>query len=397
MNSIIKNLVIIIVGIIILYSIIQYDTNESISEHNYYEKKGCYNSDTKFNRSVTISNDSNILDKCALIAKGIGDKVFGILNDKCLIGFGSELVKSNDCNNESIQVYEWKNNIIDIEYNINYPPYINLGIISKKLSSIGYSLIEINKVMKKYGKKFNLDESITNVLIKEALKYHDNSKKFYDDIILGNGYINAFKDGLKVNIIKVDKPITDNMLNLVYSKDDSLDTVLYKILMKVKLVYSLHYKIDNDLAHSKNIIFQILKRNNIKCNNIWNVSTFSDFINKDGVRDAIKKTLNITFIERDFNEVKQNVDLDSIKKINDINKTNDTNNKYDDHNWEEYCDLDVKGTKLVSSFKCVDDVGIRAMDDMCDNKQMPKPSGKCDSNNKSVNISALDKLIDIDS
>lgn len=247
-----------------------------------------------FQKKIVMPNEPNIIDKCSTIAKNFGNKIFGIKsNNTCLIGF-----KNN-----------YRTNIFTVfEYNKSYPPYINIGKLSRCISKKGYSLIKINKIIGKYNNKYANGKSTSKKLIDLAINYDGND--FYHDIIINMKYHDIFKDGFQIHMKQVDNTMDNNMFNLVYSKNDGTDTILYKILMKLKLIYNLNHWINNDIIHIRQIISQIIKHKNCDLN--WNIDMFNDLINQKcndkSIKDILQQVLRINFIAKDFNEIKNKCD-----------------------------------------------------------------------------------------
>lgn len=121
------------------------------------------------------------------------------------------------------------------EYNVNCTPYVNIF----KLTNLTVKNEKATKLIKK--------------LLKKSLKY-SSSKKFYNDVLIKHKSL--FYKNFNIDIVKCNKPIDFHILSIGYLKSDKVNTVLYKMLMKLKLVYGLDYTIkdmktlvDDDCTH----------------------------------------------------------------------------------------------------------------------------------------------------
>ena len=454
----IKNIIIIIVGIIIVVGLLQYDNDiiliekdDKADDYSFFQKDGstCGN---KYKRKVEFQNEPNIIEKCATIAKSVGNTLFGIKDNTCYISPESnsnsnstpesnsnstpESNSTSECSTKNqIKLFRWNqklkdnhknnrsssNDLIDIKYNINYPPYINLGkmstLLSNSNSNKNNSMLRVNMLLKKHSMKYGMDTKISpsSELINQAIKYTDG-EKFYNEIIIGKKYDQLFKEALGVNIIKVSYPIQSNLLTVGYLPNDKLDTILYKMLMKLKLVYSITLDVQNEISYIRNMIVQIAKRKGFYKEGMLDNVTFDSFLNTNKeLRHAIKTSLGFTFISykdehittdkspKLVNITKPDPRIQQLKEIrtfeletntntNTNTKTINDNKAYpSDYKWEEYCDLDQDQTKFSSALKCTDPTGLMVDDELC-TQNKPKLTNKCTK----FNLNNLDKIKDID-
>src|SRR5665647_3648335 len=109
---------------------------------------------------------------------------------------------------------EYFTNPYSIEYNVNYPSYINVAKLSMALhASPNYkSMLRTNILLKKKAKQYNISLTPTSDLINQSLIY-TNGQEFYDKVIIDQ-YDRLFHDALNINIIKTDIPINNNLLSV---------------------------------------------------------------------------------------------------------------------------------------------------------------------------------------
>jgi hypothetical protein len=403
-NILNRNIIVIITGIIIMIALLNFEIYDDCDYKLYGSR--FYNNGTECMDSgeqyIKFKNESNILEKCASIAKSMSSMLFGVNDDVCYIN-----VKNNNkpCDvNGMGKVYRWssiegdvkkvgnnKHKLSEIEssvnFNTNYPPYINLGFITKNMFTDGnHSLIRVNRLLHKYGPQYGFnDDSPTDKLVNNAINFDGTSDQFYNNVIVGQKYDKLFKEALNVNIIKIKE---SNVINLVigYLPTDKVDTILYKIAMKMKLAYQLDLDSDNIIPSMKGMIGQVLKRsgNSEKIGNmkkLWKLYTFNDLLLFKNIEFdklfkqafgielvTIKETINL---QQEKCEISRMINEDEKMEINDdtiiLNKTSSSG-----HKWDKRQELDMEQYKMIDVIRCVDITGLMVDEDICYNEGVVK-------------------------
>lgn len=174
-----------------------------------------------------------------------------------------------------------------IDYNVRYPPYVNVAKIVRLGSSKHGSFEKANKLIMKDATKMNVEYIPIDELLTRSLNY--SSKKFYNDIMIKKRYKAILQRVFGVMIVKSESPLVSDggILSVGYLKTDRLDTVLYKMLMKLKLTYGLDYSIKD----VKKLIDA--SGTDVSC---MEYETFNEFINSDKLKDLMGNAFGFKFI-----------------------------------------------------------------------------------------------------
>jgi len=172
-----------------------------------------------------------------------------------------------------------------IEYNVNYPPYINVVKITQ-YSHKREMVMKINKLIKRHAKKLRVEYIPMDDILSRSLKY-TSSRKFYNDVMIKKRYKTILQTTLNIRIVKSELPLDSKILSVGYLENDRLDTILYKTLMKIKLTYG----IDHSIRDIKKIID--ISELDVGC---MTYNTFNEFINHDKVRDIMRSAFGFIFI-----------------------------------------------------------------------------------------------------
>ena len=167
-----------------------------------------------------------------------------------------------------------------VEYNVNYPPYVNMAKINEYVSK-HKTVTKVNKLIKWSAKKMGVEYISLDGLLHRSLRY-TSSRKFYNDVMIKKRYRIILQKTLGILIVKSDRPLDAGILSVGYLKHDKLDAILFKMLMKLKLAYGLGYSIK-----------EIKKVVDVKC---MKYDTFDEFINCDKVRDIMGAAFGFGFI-----------------------------------------------------------------------------------------------------